>query len=212
MGASILCQTETPALKSTLPLTPERLSRVLKRKCVFRKELGTLVQKSDFNCSHQGHIAQILTWTKCTTIFTSFNCGYSYFMTKGLGGFTKYRYHFFLGFWRFDRLLVFPWLCLYLNQMHETVAELLYFNHDPNKHASMSSFWCELDCMISKFKAKTQWSNLSVVILCYIKCERNRNMRWMRCKFTLCQQVALMAQQRYSISLVTAVNKPELHF
>ncbi len=64
-------------------------------------------------------------------------------------------------------------------------------------------FFSKLDCIISKF-------DFSFVKL-YIP-EQNKNSRraeW-ECKFTFWQQVAIMEQQQYSISLVTAVNKTVL--
>ncbi len=92
-------------IKSTLPLTPDWVViKSLEEEWVFRKEL----RKRDFNCSHPGHKAQIWTWTKCITIFSGFNCGYSYFMTKVLGGLTKYRYHVF-----FRILAVWPYITFF---------------------------------------------------------------------------------------------------
>ncbi len=53
---------------------------------------------------------------------------------------------------------LFPDCAFILIRMHQTLAKPMHFNHDPNKHAtySMSSFWCKLVCIISKFYSKNK--------------------------------------------------------
>ncbi len=94
-----------------------------------------------------------------------------YTMSISLGDLTKNQNQLFWGDSDGSTVYhrVFPDYAFIWIRMHETFAEPLRFNHDPNNHATcrMKFFWCKLAFVISKPEARREWSDLSFVKLCY---------------------------------------------